>query len=332
MIDQFLQKFSLHGNWVDLVFLILLLYFILTNEGFVNTFIEAVGFIFALFISYKFYGFFGQLLVLNFSLPRGISYAAGSFIAWSAAELVYYLLVRHIIPEEYLKKLEGWSFNKIFGVIAAVLQFCVIFLFLIGLVFSFPVKPVVKQAILDSRTGPFFVNLSQSFEKQLKGVFGEAVSETLNFITVKPESNEQVDLGVKPQQKQLRYDPTSEVVMFESVNEERVKVGKNKLVFDLELRDVARNYAMEMFTHGFFSHVSAVDGSSPADRANRAGISYTVVGENLAFAPDVYVAHQGLMNSQGHRENILSGDYGKVGIGVVDGGIYGKMFVQEFTN
>lgn len=154
----------------------------------------------------------------------------------------------------------------------------------------------------------------------------------MNFITVKPESNEQVDLGVKPAQKQLSYDPTSEAVMFESVNEERVKTGRKKLVFDNSLREVARSYAIEMFSHGFFSHVSAVDGSYPADRANRAKISYTVIGENLAFAPDVYVAHQGLMNSQGHRENILSTDYAKVGIGVIDGGIYGRMFVQEFTN
>jgi len=87
-----------------------------------------------------------------------------------------------------------------------------------------------------------------------------------------------------------------------------------------------------MLENGFFSHVSAIDGSDAGERASSAGISYGVLGENLAYAPDVYIAHHGLMNSQGHRKNILSADYNKVGIGVIDAGIYGKMFVQLFSD
>jgi uncharacterized protein YkwD len=41
---------------------------------------------------------------------------------------------------------------------------------------------------------------------------------------------------------------------------------------------------------------------------------------------------QGLLNSPGHRANILNGNFKKVGIGVMDAGVYGKMFVQEFTD
>jgi len=44
------------------------------------------------------------------------------------------------------------------------------------------------------------------------------------------------------------------------------------------------------------------------------------------------LAMQGLMNSPGHRANILSPSFHKVGIGVLDAGIYGEMFVQEFTD
>lgn len=47
----------------------------------------------------------------------------------------------------------------------------------------------------------------------------------------------------------------------------------------------------------------------PANRAMRFGLEFSVIGENLAFAPDVYIAHQGLMNSQGHKANILSTDF-----------------------
>ena len=51
----------------------------------------------------------------------------------------------------------------------------------------------------------------------------------------------------------------------------------------------------------------------------------------MALAPNVDRAHTGLMNSEGHKRNILDPAFGKIGIGVVDGGVYGKMFTQVFT-
>jgi uncharacterized protein YkwD len=60
------------------------------------------------------------------------------------------------------------------------------------------------------------------------------------------------------------------------------------------------------------------------------GVQYMLAGENLAYAPTVEIAHKGLMNSPGHRENILRPEFGRIGIGVIDGGIYGKMFTQNF--
>lgn len=330
-MQTLLEKFSLHGNWVDLVFILLLVYFISTSEGFLDTIFDAFGFVFALFFSYKFYSFFGKLLIANFALPQGLSYASGFFIAWFFAEIILYFVIS-LFSERYLKELKNNKYNIFFGFIASTIQTFVIFLFFVSLVFALPVRAQIKEAILNSRTGPFFVNLSQSFEKNIKNVFGGALSETLNFLTVKPDSTETVNLGLKAPAKVLSVDNQSEQIMFNLVNQERISRGGKALQFDDKLNGVARTYAREMFENGFFSHTSQVDGSSPADRASRAGISYYVIGENLAYAPDVYVAHQGLMNSEGHRKNILSEDYGKVGIGVVDGGIYGKMFVQEFTN
>lgn len=329
--DKFIQAYSLRGNWVDLIFIIIVIYFILTSRGLLDTLFEAFGFIFSLLFSYQFYSFFGKLLAVNFSFPRGISYALGFFIAWFLAESIFFILIKTLAyPLTY--KLREHPLNRWLGYLVAPIHAGVIFLFFISFIFAFPVRGQIKQAILDSKTGPFFVNLSLSTEKQLKSVFGEAISETINFITIKPGSNEKVDLGFKPEEKQLSNDQQSESIMLNLLNQEREKVGRAKLVSDVQLRDVAREYAKEMFTHSFFSHVSEVDGSTPADRAERAGITFLVIGENLAFAPDVYVAHQGLINSEGHRRNILSDEFGKVGIGVVDGGIYGKMFVQEFTN
>jgi uncharacterized protein YkwD len=64
----------------------------------------------------------------------------------------------------------------------------------------------------------------------------------------------------------------------------------------------------------------------------QAGVQFRTAGENLALAPTVRVAHTGLMNSPGHRANILRPAFGRLGIGIVDGGYRGIMVSQEFRN
>jgi uncharacterized protein YkwD len=86
-----------------------------------------------------------------------------------------------------------------------------------------------------------------------------------------------------------------------------------------------------MFARGYFAH-DTPEGVDPFQRMQQAGIVFGIAGENLALAPTLDMAHNGLMNSPGHRANILRPEFRKVGIGVLDGGIYGKMWVQEFTD
>ncbi|WP_066634626.1 LysM peptidoglycan-binding domain-containing protein [Desulfolucanica intricata] len=119
--------------------------------------------------------------------------------------------------------------------------------------------------------------------------------------------------------------------MLNLVNQERAKVGLPALKSDLNLVKVARLKAQDMIKLNYFSHTSPTYGS-PFDMMKQFGISYSYAGENLAGASTVQSAHTNLMNSPGHRANILSKNFGKVGIGIVDGGPYGKMFVQMFTN
>ncbi len=321
----------LHGNWVDLVFFVLLAYFVLSNSGFIDNFLEMGGFVFSLFFSYKTYDFFGNLLAVNFSIPQGFANALGFFVSWFVAEIAMFLVIG-LLLKSMLISLRRNKWNRLLGFIPAVFQALIMYLFFVSLLFALPVKGQIKQDLLNSRTGPFFVSLSQRFEKGIKNVFGKAIDESLNFLTVEPHSNESLDLGFKLKNSQLKPDQTSEQIMFGLVNRERTSRGIPALSWDSKLNILARSYGDVMFENGFFAHTSAVDGSTPAERADKAGISYMVIGENLAFAPDVYVAHQGLMNSPGHRANILSKDYHRVGIGVIDGGVYGKMFVQEFTN
>ena len=86
-----------------------------------------------------------------------------------------------------------------------------------------------------------------------------------------------------------------------------------------------------MFQQGFFAHVDE-SGATPFDRMRAGGVNFRAAGENLALAPTVQIAHDGLMNSPGHRANILNPRYRRIGIGVADGGMHGKMFTQNFAD
>ncbi|MCG9968968.1 CAP domain-containing protein [Pelotomaculum terephthalicicum JT] len=118
--------------------------------------------------------------------------------------------------------------------------------------------------------------------------------------------------------------------MLDLVNQERSKAGLQPLQMDPALVKLARMKAQDMIDKNYFSHTSPTYGS-PFDMMKSAGVQYRYAGENLAGASTVGSAHTNLMNSSGHRANILNANYTKVGIGVVSGGPYGKMFVQMFT-
>jgi len=106
-------------------------------------------------------------------------------------------------------------------------------------------------------------------------------------------------------------------------------MGLSQLSPNLKATEVARLKARDMIAKNYFSHTSPTYGS-PFDMMKQFGISYRYAGENLAGAPSTDIAHTNLMNSPGHRANILNSNYREVGIGIVNGGPYGKMFVQMF--
>jgi uncharacterized protein YkwD len=129
----------------------------------------------------------------------------------------------------------------------------------------------------------------------------------------------------------LTPDPAAEAQILELVNEERVNAGLSPLAFDEAMVPVGRAHAVEMFELGYFAHESPVTGD-PFDRLAAADITYLTAGENLAFAPDIVTAHRGLMNSPGHRANILSPKFGRGGMAVIRSRYHGLMIVQMFRN
>jgi uncharacterized protein YkwD len=104
--------------------------------------------------------------------------------------------------------------------------------------------------------------------------------------------------------------------LLELINDARKRVGIAPIAADEHLAAVALAHSQDMQQHGFVGHTSPTTGNAE-DRARRAGIRTPLVLENIGrgYSPDE--VHRGLMESPGHRENVLNPQATHVGIGVV---------------
>ncbi len=318
------------GNWVDLIILLILAYFIIDSwrSEFFIILADFLGFLLSLVISLRAYSFVAGVFRNNFSFPNSVSNALGFFVTAGISEAILayvFALLLHKIPYKFWKK--PWS--NIAGLIPSLGQGLILVAFMLTLIVSLPVSPTIKRDVTRSKIGGFLVQKTTIFEAKLNEVFGGLAEDALTYMTVKPGSHESIPLN--SELGDLTVDATAESEMFKMVNRERSKAGVSELKWRIELVPVARAHAVDMWTRNYFGHVSP-EGKDVGNRLEAAGVSYLVAGENLALAPTLQTAHTGLMNSEGHRHNILDPEFNRIGIGVIDNGIYGKIFVQVFTD
>lgn len=321
---------DINGSWIDLFIVIFILIYVLgkIRRGFLQGLVDLVGFIFSLIFALRFYYIAAGLLLSQFNLPRGIANALGFFIMAFLGEVILFgisLLIFKFVDSKILDS----KINKYLSFIPAFASAIVLLAFFLTAVVVLPVRPNIKQAVTSSKIGGYLTDQTMGLERSINSVFGGAIQEALAFMTVKPQSDETVSLNFTT--TEFTPDHESEREMLRLLNLERQKVGLPVLAPDEPMRQVGRDHCADMFERGYFSHYTP-EGLSPFDRMEDAGITYLAAGENLAYAPNVQIAHQGLMDSPGHRANILSDKYGRVGIGVLDAGIYGKMFCQQFRD
>lgn len=124
---------------------------------------------------------------------------------------------------------------------------------------------------------------------------------------------------------------SQEQEMLKLVNAARSQNNLPPLSIDIQLANVSRIKSQDMIDNNYFSHNSPKYGS-PFDMMKSFGIKFIHAGENIAGNQSVQSAHNALMNSPGHRKNILSPDYTHIGIGIRKGGQYGNMFTQMFVS
>jgi uncharacterized protein YkwD/uncharacterized membrane protein required for colicin V production len=316
-------------TWVDLLIPLVVAAYIYrgVRRGFIISAMELAAFGVSLLIAIGLCRPVGRLLQGLLGAAEGPSSAIALLLVWGVSQAALLLAASRLGKRLPAGLLES-RWNAAAGSLPAAIEAVILIALVLTLLVVLPLPAVPKSAIISSALGRPLVEGTYRFETALAERLGGPVGVGLGFVTVEPESTQRLALRLDP--SRLRTDASEEREMFRRVNAERAQRGLPPLEFDAGLTRLARAYARRMFSGGFFGHV-APDGSAPAERMIRAGIPFVVMGENLALAGTVSIAHRGLMQSPGHRANILSSDFRRVGIGAVDSGVLGTMFVQEFA-
>lgn len=146
---------------------------------------------------------------------------------------------------------------------------------------------------------------------------------------ITPDYTPDTDTGYSESNNNVLTNQEQE--MLRLVNEARTQNNVAPLAIDMELTEVARLKSQDMIDNNYFSHNSPTYGS-PFDMMNDFGIEYVHAGENIAGNQNVQSAHDALMKSPGHRENILNPNFTHIGIGIKKGSQYGNIFTQMFIS
>lgn len=318
-------------NSIDIVLVLVITLSLLNGyrRGFVHGVLDLAGWVLALIAGLRYHQPVAQWLGPHLDLwsevwDQPIAFILVALLAGVVVHVIGHWLLKRL-PEDIHQR----QSNRIFGLVPGFINGLITAAIVSALLLAVPLSERLSERARESALVNRLAVYAERLEGQLRPVFGEAIGRTLNLLTIRPDSNERVSLPFTVSNPRPR--PDLEKQMLDLVNRDRVAAGLQPLAPDPEQTEVARRHSADMFARGYFAH-DTPEGLTPFDRMRAANVRFITAGENLALAPTISVAHTGLMNSPGHRANILRPEFGRVGIGVMDGGMRGLMVSQEFRN
>ena len=317
-------------NFVDFILIAFVLFSAWSGwlKGFILGSLELIKFVAGLVLAFLAYPYIVQLLQKYFpslgiwTVP--LSFIIGLLFIRIVLSLAANLLLRNIPDGVHTN-----TINHLLGILPGAVNGIIWATIVSALLLSIPLSDNITTKTRESVFAEKMADKVEWVDEKLSPVFDEAINKTINKITVDPTSEKAVKLPFKDDHPKVREDLEEKMLIL--VNEERRKAGLRPLAFDIDMRAVARAHSADMFARGYFSHITP-EGLSPFDRMRKAHVKFLSAGENLALGQTLNSCHRGLMNSSGHRANILHVAFQRVGIGIVDGGLYGLMITQNFRN
>lgn len=317
-------------NWIDILLVIVILFCIWGGwqRGFIGSAIDIIQWIGSLLISFLLYKYTAEFIGKFFNHLGVWLYPLAFVVTVIFVRIIFSVIVRsfskHVHPNVHQS-----IFNKALGMLPGTINGIIYTIIIVAMLFSLPITDGISAETKSSRIAGKAVAQVEWLDAKLSPVFDEAIKKTISSLTVEPGSKETVNLNFKVDNPVIKSE--LEIEMLGMVNQERKKEGLQPLKADPEMTMVARAHSHDMFTRGYFSHYSP-EGKDPFDRMRKAKVRFIIAGENLALGRTVSMCHKNLMNSPGHKANILRPAFGRLGIGILDGGRYGLMVSQEFRN
>lgn len=318
-------------SWIDIVILIITVYFMAEGwrDGIFYVFGRLLSLVASLYSTYHVTPYIAPFV----SEKLGVSQVWVGIVSQIIVFMVFYSVIGIFIGE-LLRRIESSIHtNWISGFLGSLVAGCNTLLsvtFILLLILALPVKGTMKDDIEASVSGKYLISFSEHVGIDVQGEIKRATSEIIKFTTVEPSSMERLILDAIPPTVARVADGVGESYMLQKINEERLYAQAGPLVLDDKLTLLARAYSMKLLEERFFSHVDS-KGHTVKERLEEANYPFRIVGENLAYAPTILSAHEGLMHSAGHRANIVNPLFVRVGIGIIDVGQFGKMVTQIFV-
>jgi uncharacterized membrane protein required for colicin V production len=316
-------------NIIDLVLLLVVLLCLISGwrKGFIAGILDLAGWLGSLVIGFFAYKYLAVFLEKYFTLGAW-TYPVSFLVTIIFARVILSIITNRIVYSAPEHVHLSWP-NRLLGLFPGFITGVIYAALLSALLLGFPFATEISNQSKQSKLVEPLAMQVDWLDEKIAPIFNDAIHHSVNKITLHPKSNETVVLPFKVTDAVAR--PDLEAQMLVLVNKERAKAGLKALQPDPLLTNVARQHSTDMFVRGYFSHFSP-EGKTSADRIKAARIPYQIAGENLALGQTLSICHNGLMNSPGHRANILEKRYGRLGIGILDGGRRGLMVTQNFRN
>ena len=192
-----------------------------------------------------------------------------------------------------------------------------------------PVSKIQKGRVFYEINNNDEFNLFQIDNSYITIFFDKHENQTVTGVQIISEELEQQKKDYYPEESpQLKEG--FEFQLFDLTNAARVEHGLSVLTWDDQVKMTARDHSADMAVNHYFNHTN-LEGLSPFDRMEEDNITFRAAGENLAAGQMSSIfAHEGLMNSTGHRENILQTQFESLGVGVAFDSESKPYFTENF--
>ena len=323
-------------EYIELFIYLFLIFFLIYGwrKGFLLQFFYLISLLLAISLSFRYSYQLGSYISSWFNSNIQLSEIFGGVLIFISILTVASFFQNFIVNNQKQRDFG----NKLLGLFVSVLVSNLILTLIFTTTSLLTLPKSLETTLEDSNLISFYTNTDGTPQQALELVTGTDLIKVVSRIkdlTGKPSvvvseqgcmelpSYSLSNLSSNNELSQELYN----LILIERNDENLISLELNK-----RLSDVAQAYAYEMYTQGFWCHKNPNNGDLVEDRLAKKGFQGNKsIGENLALSSSVRSGHNSLMNSDSHRNTILSNEFKRVGIGVVSGPL-GLIIVQVFSS